>query len=246
MAQKPLTPAKPGPTSAKDAALKHTFLKDDFPIIRKAAITFVVCLAIAGILTGVSQFFLLKLEAINLQAQSDLAQAQGKYSAATNEKNQIREFQPMYLELVQRGFVGEEKRLDAIEFIHAIQESRRLLPITYEIAPQQIVALDPSLQTGELEVRASKLTARIGLLHEGDMLTFLTDLSSRGVFVPQSCSLKSAESARISSLPPPLLGECTLYWITMGRRAPAEGAVAEVGTGGVTAAGTTPATMPTR
>ena len=119
MAQKPLTPAKPGPTSAKDAALKHTFLKDDFPIIRKAAITFGVCLAIAGILTGVSQFFLLKLEAINLQAQSDLAQAQGKYSAATNEKNQIREFQPMYLELVQRGFVGEEKRLDAIEFIRA-------------------------------------------------------------------------------------------------------------------------------
>ena len=229
MAQKPLTPAKPAAAVAKDATLKRTFFKDDFPIIRKAAITFGVCLAIAGMLIGVSQFFLSKLEAINLQAQSDLAQAQGKYTAATNETNQIREFQPMYLELVQRGFVGDEKRLDAIEFIHAIQESRRLLPITYEIAPQQIVVLDPSLQTGELEVRASKLTARIGLLHEGDMLTFLTDLSSKGLFVPQSCSMKAVEYARVSSLPQPLQGECTLYWITMGRRAPAEGAAAEVG-----------------
>ena len=107
MAQKPLTPAKPAAAVAKDTTLKRTFFKDDFPIIRKAAITFGVCLVIAGVLIGVSKFFLSKLEAINLQAQSDLAQAQGKYSAATNEKNQIREFQPMYLELVQRGFVGD-------------------------------------------------------------------------------------------------------------------------------------------
>lgn len=226
MAQKPLTPAKPVPSALKDAVLKRSFFGDDFPIIRKAVITFGVCLVIALNLIGGSQFFLLKLEAINLQAQSELGQAQGKYTAATNEKNQIREFQPMYLELVQGGFVGEEKRLDAIEFIHAIQESRKLLPITYEFAPQQIVQLDPSLSTGELEVRGSKLTARIGLLHEGDMLTFLNDLRGKAMFVPQACSIKSSDAARVSSLPPRLEGECTLYWITMGRRAPAEGASA--------------------
>lgn len=223
MAQKSPTPVKPGQAAAKAPVLARSFYKDDFPIIRKAGITFGICLVVAAILIGGSQFLLAKLEAINLQAQSDLGQAQGKYTAATNEKNEIREFQPMYLELVQRGFVGEEKRLDAIEFIHAIQESRKLLPITYEISPQQIVQLDPSVQTGELEVRGSKLVARIGLLHEGDLLTFLTDLSSKGMFVPQSCSIKPGEGARISALSAQLQGECTLYWITMGRRAPPEG-----------------------
>ncbi len=225
MAQKSLTPLKPGQTPAKDPVLARSFVKDDFPIIRKAGITFGVCLVIAVILIGGSQFLLSKLEAINLQAQSELGQAQGKYTAATNEKNEIREFQPMYLELVQRGFVGEEKRLDAIEFIHAIQESHKLLPITYEISPQQIVQTDPAVQTGELEVRASKLVARIGLLHEGDMLTFLADLSNKGMFVPQSCSIKPGEGARVSALSAQLQGECTLYWITMGRRVPAEGAL---------------------
>lgn len=227
MAQKPLTPAKPGPAAAKAPIRKHSFFSEDFPIIRKAVITFGVCLVIAVSLIVGSLFYLSKLEAIKLQAQSELEQAQGKYTAATNEKNQILEFQSMYLELVQRGFVGEEKRLDAIEFIHSIQESRKLLPITYEIAPQQIVQLAPTLQTGELEVRGSKLTAHIGLLHEGDMLTFLNDLSSKGVFVPQSCSIKSGEGARVSSLPAKLEGECTLYWITMGRRAPAEATAVE-------------------
>jgi hypothetical protein len=226
MAQKSLTPAKPGQTAVKDPVLMRSFFRDDFPIIRKAGITFGVCLAIAVILIGGSQFLLSKLEAGKLLAETELAQAQGQYTAATNEKNEIREFQPMYLELVQRGFVGEEKRLDAIEFIHAIQENRKLLPITYEISPQQIVQIDPSIQTGELEVRGSKLVARIGLLHEGDMLTFLTDLSSKGMFVPQSCSIKAGEGARVSSLPAQLQGECSLYWITMGRRAPADGAPA--------------------
>ncbi len=223
MAQKPLTPAKPGQTAAKDPVLMRSFYRDDFPIIRKAFITFGICLAISGMLIGATQFFLAKLTAINLQAQSELGQAQGKYTAATNEKNEIREFQPMYLELVQRGFVGEEKRLDAIEFIHAIQESRKLLPITYEISPQQIVQMDPSVQTGELEVRASKLIAHIGLLHEGDILTFLSDLSSKGIFIPQSCSIKPDVGARVATLSVQLQGECTLNWITMGRHAPAEG-----------------------
>lgn len=227
MAQKPPTSVKSGQTAAKDPVLMRSFFSDDFPIIRKAGITFGICLVIAVVLIGGSQFLLAKLQTRNLQAQSELAEAQGKYTVATNEKNEIREFQPMYLELVQRGFVGEEKRLDAIEFVHAIQESRQLLPITYEISPQQIVQIDPSVQTGELEVRASKLIAHIGLLHEGDILTFLSDLSSKGMFVPQSCAIKSSEATRISSLSAQLQGECTVNWITMGRRTSVDGTPAE-------------------
>ncbi len=223
MAQKPTVPAKPGPATAKDPVLSRSFLRDDFPVIRKASITLGACIMFAVVLKGGSGFLLSKQQASKVQAQSELAQAQGKYQVAENEKNEIRDFQPKYVQLVRRGFVGEEKRLDAIEHVRHIQESRKLLPITYDISPQQAFQLDASIQTGELELRGSKLVVRMGLLHEMDLLTFLTDLRSKGTFSPQACSFKSSESAKITLLSANLQGECTLYWVTMGRRAAAEG-----------------------
>lgn len=158
-----------------------------------------------------------------LQAQSELREVQGKYRAAENEKSEIRDYQPKYVQLVRRGFVGEERRLDVIEHVRNIQESRKFLPITYEISPQQALQIDPSMQTGDLELRGSKLVVRMGLLHELDLITFLTDLSGKGIFSPQACSFKPSVSAKISLLSANLQGECTLYWLTMGRRAAAEG-----------------------
>ena len=123
-----------------------------------------------------------------------------------------------------RVHVGEEKRLDVIEHVRHIQESRKLLPITYEISPQQTFQLDPSIQTGDLELRGSKLVVRMGLLHEIDLITFLDDLSGKVIFRPQTCSIKAGESAKVSPLSAQLQGECTLHWITMGRRAAPDGA----------------------
>ncbi|MFZ6758774.1 hypothetical protein ACO0K9_16335 [Undibacterium sp. Ji50W] len=223
MAQKNPIPAKPSPasTSPKDAAVAHSFFRDDFPVIRKASIKLGICIVIALILVGGSQLVLLKQEAINLQAQTELDQAQGKYTLAVNEKNDIREFQPRYVQLMRRGFVGDENRLDIIEYVHSIQESRKLLPIAYEIFPQKNFQLDPSISIGELELRGSKLVVKMGLLHELDMLTFLTDLSAKGILSPQACSLKAIEAAKDKLLSARLEAECTLYWITMGRPVPA-------------------------
>lgn len=223
MAQKPVAAVKPNPAAAKDPVLSRSFLRDDFPVIRKASITLGACIAVAAALTGGSGYLLVRQQAGMLKAQAELSQAQGIYTAAENEKNEIREFQPKYVQLVRRGFVGEEKRLDLIEHVRHIQESRKLLPITYEISPQQTYQLDPSIQTGDLELRGSKLAVRMGLLHEIDLIAFLTDLSGKVVFRPQACSIKSGESAKASPLSAQLQGECTLYWITMGRRAAVDG-----------------------
>lgn len=226
MAQKTPVPVKPNPTNVKDPVLARSFYRDDFPVIRKAGITFGVCVMVAVALISASRFLLNKQEASQSQAQAELGQAREQYTAATNEKNDIRDFQPKYIDLVRRNFVGEEKRLDVIEHVHSIQENRKLLPITYEIFPQQIVQVDPALTTGELELRGSKLVLHMGLLHELDMFTFLTDLRTKGAFVPQACSIKPIAGARESSLTAQLEGECSLVWITMGRRASADGAPA--------------------
>jgi hypothetical protein len=222
MATKPSGPIKPTTAASKEQVQPRSFLRDDVPVIRKAAIMFAICLLLGAALVGVSQYFLAKQKAVQLQAQAELAEAQGQYTAATNEKNEIRDFQPKYIELVRRNFIGEEKRIDVIEHIHAIQQKRKFLPITYEILPQQVVQLDPSMSTGELELRGSTLVLHMGLLHELDMLTFLNDLRTAGSFVPQSCSMKQIDTSREFSLSARLEAECSLIWVSMGRRATAE------------------------
>lgn len=222
MATKPSGPIKPNPAAAKDQVQPRSFLRDDLPVIRKAAIIFAICLLSGAALIGVSRFFLAKQQAVLMQAQAELGEAQGQYSAATNEKNEIRDFQPKYIELVRRNFIGEEKRIDVIEHIYAIQQNRKLLPITYEILPQQVVQLDPSISTGELELRGSTLVLHMKLLHELDMLSLIDDLRRTGSFVPQSCSLTQIDAVREMPLSARVDAECSLVLVSMGRRASAE------------------------
>jgi hypothetical protein len=218
MAQSPLTPAKLNIGTAKEPVKSHGFLHDDFPIIRQACIRLGFCLAFATLVIGGSHFLYLQQSEMQQRAQTELSQAQGKYTYAANEKNDIREFQPAYLQLVERGFVGEEKRLDVLELIQTIQEKHRLLPMTYEIFPQQTVQLDPATPTGEMELRASKLVFRMNLLHEMDMLNLFKSLRERGQFINQSCAVKTSNAVNIISLPHQLEAECSLQWVTMARR----------------------------
>jgi len=223
MAQNPIQPAKQSPPAAKDAGLSRSFFRDDFPLIRKAGILLGASIAVSAALVAGTGLLLSKQQANLALAETHLQQAQGQYKQAENEMNEIREFQPRYEQLVRRGFVGEEKRLDAVEQIRHIQEDRKLFPLSYEISPQQPFQVDPSVQTGELELRGSKITLHMSLLHEMDLFNFLSDLSTKGLFAPQTCDITAADSASDSKLAPRLRGECTLYWITMGPRAAPEG-----------------------
>ncbi len=223
MAQSP-PPAKLNIGTAKEVTKVHSFMHDDFPIIRQACIRFSICLAIAAVLIGVAHFFYLQQSTHRQQAQAELAQAQSKYTDADNQKNDIREFQASYLQLVERGFVGEEKRLDIVELMQTIQAKYRLLPMTYERFPQQIVQADPATPTGELELRASKLVLRMNLLHEMDMLNLFNELRARGQFIPQSCAIKTNNIISAGNIPAQLEAECSLQWVSMGRRPAPEAA----------------------
>ena len=231
MAQNQQPPGKLNIGTAKESVKLHSFLHDDFPIIKQACIRLGICLAFAAVLIGGSHFFYLQQSGLQQAAQTELAQAQGKYTYAANEKNDIKEFQPRYIQLVERGFVGEEKRLDIVELIQTIQAKYRLLPMSYELFPQQIISIGelvteptatPITTTGNLELRASKLVFRMNLLHEMDMFNLFKDLRERGQFIPQSCSVKTSNAVNSLNSPHQLEAECSLQWITMGRRAAAD------------------------
>jgi len=220
---------KPPPKSGNQAPAKETprarsFMRDDFPFIKTASLTLLTCVLIsAGLVSGSA--YIRQSNLNTLAATQPLSeQARDKYTQAANERREIHDFQPKYIQLMKTGFIGEEKRLDWVEGIKRIQEQRSLLSIHYEISPQVGFQEDPTLETGELELRGSKMKFKMLLLHEMDLLNFLDDLKSIQVYSLHDCNVSRIRQAMPERLSPRLDGECSLYWVTLSKRAGAEGA----------------------
>ncbi len=216
MATNPVPLAKQNPVTGRATPRVRSFIKDDFPFIRKASIELAICFAISAVLIGASEFLLANQKAKQSQQQSTRNEAQNKLSEAETEKREVQDFQPKYEQLVMRGFVGEEKRLDWVDAMKQSQEKHKLLAISYEIFPQLPVQMENPAQTGQLELRSSKMSISMNLLHEMDLFNFMQDLKSKGFYSPQSCIIKSTEATEV--LTPHLTAECKLAWLTLGPR----------------------------
>jgi hypothetical protein len=186
-----------------------------FALIRPAAITFAVTaiVTIAAVVTSYWKLYGARQQ--ELQAQGARDAERQRFVHVEAEKQDIRTYQPLYIELRRRGFVGTENRLDWVEAIRQIQEGRKLLPLTYQIEPQQTYKLAGPVATGEYQLRGSRMQVHMDLLHELDLINFLVDLRQRGVFTVQDCSIKRAASAGNTALAPALTADCTLNWLTL-------------------------------
>lgn len=221
MDQKTVAADKQGTVKLKTVAQPYTFIKDGYPLIRKALIIFGIVLFLSIALVAACRFFLLQIEPDRAQAQATQNAAREKFNQAESERIEIRDFQPKFTQLRERGFYGAENRLFMLELIKSIQEKRRLLPISYEFAPQQLVPLDPALLATSLELHASRIGLRFGLLHELDLFHFLRDLREQGFYTAQECTITPTNSVTPDPLAARLNAECTLYWLTVSEPAAA-------------------------
>lgn len=209
---------KPDQVKDKNAPAEHSFMKDDFPLIRKALIILIVSLLSSAALVGAGRAIHSKQQDGMNQTQAQRGDALNKRRQAETDKQEIQDYQPKFMNLRELGFVGEERRLDWMEYIQHIRENRKLLPITYEISAQQVFQVDPEVALGDLELRGSKMKLQMDLLHEGDLLNFLDDLKHKGFYTVQECKIKRA-GAESEGTHLPLAAECVIYWLTLGERA---------------------------
>ncbi|WP_256077130.1 hypothetical protein [Massilia sp. YIM B04103] len=198
-----------------DAGVPLPFWLSGFARIRKAALTFAATTGLAVAAVALSYWY--KQEALDVETRAQRARndAHSRLTYAETEKEEIRRFQPAFLELQRRGLAGEERRLDWVESIRQIQEQRRLLPLTYQIDPQQPYRLEQPLPTGDYQLRGSRMKLHMDLLHEMDLFNFLADLRQRGYFAVQDCSLRRTAAATSGVQSPALTGDCTLNWLTL-------------------------------
>ena len=215
-------PVAPVPPKPKVVLPAYSFRKNGWPYIRKAGLTFGVTLLLSVAMVGAGRMLLLQARPDTAAAKERQMAAQQRLLQAETERIEIRDFQPKFEQLRARGFVGPENRLALVEAIQAIQKSRALLPVTFSLAPQQLVAVDPMLLEAPLELHASAVSLRMEMLHEMDLVNFLHDLKLRGFFSVGQCLVNSMGDVTPDPLAPRLTAECTLQWLSVGEAAPVD------------------------
>jgi len=148
------------------------------------------------------------------QVQARQSETRARLARVNEDERDIREKIVRYQEIVQRGLTKPERRLHWVETLKSIKESRRLLGLNYEIAPQR--PLDPKQVTsGGYEFLVSTMKLDLPLLHEEDLFGLLTDLSAQvnTLLSVKSCQIEHTDSGTQAGAN--LKAACEIDWIKL-------------------------------
>lgn len=197
--------------------------REDFRRIGLSLAAAVIMIAAGGAAVFGSSQLLQAEKKDNGAAKAKRADIQGRLARARDEEVEIKKKVARFSELSSHGIIGLEQRLDWIEQIRQIKNTRKLLDVLYEIAPQQPVdtAILPG-SSADFEFVSSSMQLKMQLLHEEDLLHFLADLraAAQAFLRVRQCDVqrlpKSAGEGR--GIPPHLSATCTIDWITIRER----------------------------
>jgi hypothetical protein len=205
----------PGKKKPRAAAIPVPYWLREFALIRLAVATFAGSIGVGVAAVFASTWYLHDATEAQRLAQQSRDAAYQRFAQVESEKQDIRTFQPQFIELRSKGLIGEENRLNWVDQIREIQEQRKLAPLSYEIEPQQPVRADGRMPLGGYALRGSRMSLHMDLLHEGDLFNFLDDLRQRSYFAAQDCTLKRTGGAQNVPNAPQLAADCKLNWLTL-------------------------------
>jgi hypothetical protein len=193
---------------------------EDLKRLRLPLVIAVVLIAIsAGVVMAV-QKWTEQARREQAEAQAALAESRGRLARAREEESEIKRSLQQYRELVARGIVGDENRLEWIERINAIRLAHKLYDIRAEISEQKKLD-NPAVGP---DIMVSRMDISMPLLHEDDLFKLLTDLraSSRGYFQVKTCNLDRGPPVDRRALAPTLTATCELDFYTIRERVAAK------------------------
>lgn len=199
------------------------FTKDDFRRIRLSLAAALVMIGVGATAVYVSAQ-LRQAEIRNKAvAQSKRDEHHGRLVRARDEELEIKNKIARYNALSAHGIFKEEMRLDWVEQIRRIRTAHKLFDIQYEIAPQKLI--DPSILPGSsanYDFLVSTMQMRMKLLHEDDLLNFLSGLraEAQAYLRIRRCDVERLpkQTGEIAGIPPQLSADCTIDWITIRER----------------------------
>ena len=156
------------------------------------------------------------------RVRSERLAIQTKLMQATDEEQLIRKRLAAYERLLQKGVIGDERRLDWVDEMQRIRNERKLFELKYSIDPRRPVDYPGFRNTGDVEFAVSRMRLELMLLHEGDLLMTLNDIKSRIAphVVVRACKLDrlAGRAGMGGPVGPQLRAECGLDLITIRDR----------------------------
>jgi hypothetical protein len=185
----------------------------------------VVMIAVLALVLWVQNFSSQQEQAMKKQ-RNLLNSARQRFQSSGIEKENISKYLPQYQELINKGLVGEERRLEWVDELRKQHQALKLFSIKYSIALQE--PYKPSFATtlGGFVLNRSIMTLDLDMLHEEDILQLTEALSKKDkeVFMLRDCEITrlNAGGNLSNQLTPNLHSKCELDWLTLREPAPKE------------------------
>lgn len=189
----------------------------EWGVIRGALGALVLAAAIGTTLYTAATRFRDAMQVKYSESHQRLQSVTGKYLAVDQEDMIIREQYPRFVELVRKGVIGNEQRLNWIEVLKRTAAITKIPSLRYEIAARKQFTPDFGLATGPYRVQVSKMKL-LGLLHENDLSAVLAALDGKadGIYSIRDCTFRrSAERVEPRLDRENLKSACELLWFTI-------------------------------
>lgn len=193
------------------------FSKEGTRSLRLAWVVLAIAIVAAAALAWGSFQYLQTEKRALVTTKRLLGEAQGRVDVAKRERGDLDASSAIFQDLLKRGILQEENRLDLIERLDRLKERHRLLGLDYEIGAQRPLPLAGGRVFSAVDVLGSRVRVRVLALHEGDALAFLEDFARppRG-FNPQGrCSMRKLDAGSETTANPRVEADCTYEWITL-------------------------------
>ena len=150
-------------------------------------------------------------------AQKDRAEKSERLARIAEEEREVREKLQVYEQLQRLNILGEERRLEWADAINRIRADRELLDLKYKVDRQKLLVSLPG-KPGTVDFFASPMEVQLALLHEEDLVRFLSDLRASGnaYYSVKHCDItRTGQAATGTGLTPRLRADCNIDLITI-------------------------------
>lgn len=198
----------------------------DFSFLSDAVVALVACAVLGGGLLWWSHYYKTRQEAAYSRNHGEFREASQRYLSVDDDEKIIRQQYPRYIELTNKGVIGEENRLNWLESLRRAGASIDLPSLRYQISARE--AANPpylvNFNSGNLQVYESRMRLDVGLLHEYDFSALLDELNrhAAGLYSVSRCTFtRSNDVVAPDPRAENITAGCELEWYTVS--APGDG-----------------------
>lgn len=154
--------------------------------------------------------------------QNQLKDARTRLQKSGDERDLIVRYRDSYRQLEHAGFIGEEQRINWLDGLRLANQQADLFGVDYQIGTQTPYPHAAAYAPGQIAMNQSVMRLQFRLLHEADLMRFLSALSRQGggFFTVDQCVLRRIDTRGAIRYQPNITADCDLAWITAKVDAP--------------------------